>query len=94
MKISEMYELSWKKDAIFMGASLLGAGYYFMVDPAKSMMNQAEIEALDPADVNRFDRGATGNWSEQAHALSDNLFKILDRCALKVGQRVTYCQPP
>lgn len=65
------YELSWKKEAVFLGASALLVIPMLLVDPDTYYLSEEEILSLDPQEVNGFDRGAIKNWSEQAHLLSD-----------------------
>ncbi|MFT5784062.1 MAG: membrane-associated phospholipid phosphatase [Candidatus Krumholzibacteriia bacterium] len=48
---------------------LFGAGY--LLNPDRAPFTEAEIEALDPKDVNAFDRSAISNWSPGAARASD-----------------------
>ncbi len=50
---------------------LFGAGY--LSNPHRPALTREEIEALDPQDVNAFDRSAIGNWSPAASRASDYL---------------------
>jgi hypothetical protein len=65
------YELNWTKESILLGASGLLMVNMALADPEKTTMTVEEIAALDPGDVNPFDRGATNNWSEGAVLASD-----------------------
>lgn len=67
----QAYRYSWKLDApLLVGSFGFGLGATLsssQVDP----LTAAQIAALDPADVNGFDRFATSNWSTSAQHLSD-----------------------
>lgn len=70
-KKDRIYKFDWKKDLIIVGGgvglSILGQVSTNNVNPSTI----AEINALDPMDVNGFDRGAISNDSETARDISD-----------------------
>lgn len=63
------YQLSWGQEMgwIVGGNAVLFGTNAFQADP----LTQAEIDLLDPMDVNAFDRSATENYSEAAGHRSD-----------------------
>lgn len=66
-----IYKFDWKKDLIIVGS---GVGLSILGQVATNNVNPstlAEINALDPMDVNGFDRGAITNDSEVARDISD-----------------------
>ena len=65
-----IYKFDWKKDLIIVGS---GVGLSILGQVATNNVNPstlAEINALDPMDVNGFDRGAITNDSETARDIS------------------------
>jgi membrane-associated phospholipid phosphatase len=74
---ADPYELSTYRE---WGLSLTGAGLLLAglaVQSNQQPLTLAEIEALDPNDVNAFDRPATGRWSTGADLASDVLVLTL-----------------
>jgi membrane-associated phospholipid phosphatase len=67
------YALDTRKEFVLSaaGAGLLAAG--FAVQQGQEPLTQADIDALDAADVNAFDRPATEQWSTSAADASDIL---------------------
>jgi Membrane-associated phospholipid phosphatase len=66
-----IYKFDWKKDLIIAGS---GIGLSILGEIATGNVNPstlAEVNALDPMDVNGFDRGAITNDSETARDISD-----------------------
>jgi membrane-associated phospholipid phosphatase len=64
------YELDGR-DIVLASVGAGTAGLGFLLQGAVEAPTSAEISTLDPGSVNRFDRGATGNWSEDWQAISD-----------------------
>ena len=64
------YDFNWKKDAIVSGIGLGlagGAGYFYFT---RSELTRLDINRLSIYDVNKFDRGATDQWSPTAGNIS------------------------
>lgn len=67
----KVYNLNWKKDLVIVGA---GVGLHTLGVIIKNKVAAptiAEINALDPANINRLDRNAIGNQSANAKTISD-----------------------
>ncbi|WP_017733192.1 phosphatase PAP2 family protein [Nafulsella turpanensis] len=68
-----VFEFSLKKDLpILAGSGLAAAGGYLLMESVDPL-TEAQIAALDPADVNAFDRGATRQYRDSDARLSDIL---------------------
>ncbi|MEL6135537.1 MAG: phosphoesterase PA-phosphatase, partial [Bacteroidota bacterium] len=65
------YELSWKTDALLLGGGMTLLVTDFLLNEGLEPLTQVEIDALDPQDVNGFDRFATENFSTAAATRSD-----------------------
>jgi len=67
----QIYNFDWKKDLVIIGS---GVGLHSLGVILKNNVtppNIAEINALDPGSINRFDRGAINNNSANAKKISD-----------------------
>ena len=68
-----VFEFSLKKDLpILAGSGLAAAGGYLLMESVDPL-TEAQIAALDPADVNALDRGATRQYRDSDAQLSDIL---------------------
>ena len=70
----EVYFYKPKVDIPVTAVAALGTLYNFTQIYSKDASSEAAIMALDPSNVNSFDRGAAGNFDEDAKALSDIFF--------------------
>lgn len=70
------YKIGWKEELPFLivGAGMATTGIILKYSNDTEPFTIAELETLDRNDVNRFDRGATYNWDEEAAEVSDYLF--------------------
>jgi len=68
---SSPYELSWKKDISLMLGGGIGASTAYIIGAKVDPLSLNEIQSLNSADVNGFDRPATRNWSLDAGKASD-----------------------
>ena len=68
-----VFDFSLKKDLpILAGSGLAAAGGYLLMESVEPL-TEAQIDALDPANVNAFDRGATRQYRDADAQLSDIL---------------------
>ena len=67
------YELTWKKDISLMLGGGVGASTAYLIGNNVATLSLDEIQNLDVADINSFDRSATRNWSLNAGKASDFL---------------------
>ena len=65
------YEWSWKNESIIVGSGLASLGIGSLIHSNTKTFTIEEIYALDRSSVNRFDIGATFNWSTNAANVSD-----------------------
>lgn len=67
------YDLDASREAALVSAGAALGLLGVFADRALDPLNPATLDALDPADVPGFDRGAIGNWSPAASSWSDGL---------------------
>ncbi|MGJ8593839.1 MAG: phosphatase PAP2 family protein [Aquaticitalea sp.] len=65
------YEWNWTRDGIWTGAAFGTSAYGLTLIKDKEDITEAEVNALDPNDINFVDRWAAGNSSEDANKFSD-----------------------
>lgn len=65
------YEWKWTRDGIWTGAAFGTSAYGLILIQDKKDISEAEVNALDPNDINFADRWVAGNNSESASTLSD-----------------------
>ena len=93
------YEISWIRESKFIGSSLALLGTSFYLKSQYGVLTDEEIFALDPMDINGFDRNSVSNTSASAKRISDYfafgsmtipLFFIAEKkCRLNTGHIVT-----
>ncbi len=76
VKEQQVYNYNNKLDIPLTSAAALITFYNFSQIYSKERTSESIILALDPQDVNKFDRGAAGNWNEGAKTTSDLFFNI------------------
>ncbi len=75
IKAQSPYELNWKKDLSLYGLGIVGqATVYFTGVANLNDLTDEELEGLNPARINRFDRRATSMYSLRARSYSDVIF--------------------
>ncbi|MEO1262858.1 MAG: phosphatase PAP2 family protein [Bacteroidota bacterium] len=68
------YQIDWKKELYFVGAGAgtLGLGAY--LEKQTPIFDLGQLETFNTNSINRFDKGATSNYSLSAHEASDWLW--------------------
>ncbi len=69
-----VYSLDWKKELALTGAGGIALGLGMHLENRTTLFTPNELETLDPAGINAFDRIATGFHSVQAHRASNYVF--------------------
>lgn len=65
------YEWNWVRDGIWTGTAFGTSAYGLTLIKNKNDITEAEVNALDPNDINFVDRWVAGNSSEDANKFSD-----------------------
>ncbi len=66
----QIYHLNWQTEGVLWGSSTVMAGITLALNSQLVPLNLDEIEALNPQDINRLDRGATKHFSGNANKRS------------------------
>ena len=70
-KTESPYELTWKKDAPWMGLALGGSAAGFLIIQNKDGISEEKVLSLDADDVNWLDRFAAGSDNDKLSTISD-----------------------
>lgn len=65
------YEISWAKDATWLGAGLAGTAGGFLIIQNKEDISEETILNLDKSNIPSFDRWSAGNYDDNLNKLSD-----------------------
>ncbi|MDP5044213.1 MAG: phosphatase PAP2 family protein, partial [Leeuwenhoekiella sp.] len=65
------YEISWAKDATWLGAGLAGTAGGFLIIQNKDDISEETILNLDKKNIPSFDRWSAGNYDDNLNKLSD-----------------------
>jgi membrane-associated phospholipid phosphatase len=77
------YQLSWKSESAYISYSVVGAGTFLYLNSKVKSLTPVQIAALNPQNVNVFDRNTTKNYSDKIAHTSDILSG--SSCLLSIG---------
>ena len=71
ISLCDVYALNYETDIPLITAGTISLAAAYVLKKEQKALSQGDLESLDKSKVNRFDRSAINNWSEDSDTWSD-----------------------